>query len=164
MLLKKITHNEQKDILLNNKCLTHLMNKIRSKDHRIGTYETSKPFVLLWWWNIYPKQWIWWINSWRFELIIRKLIKQLILPVNIKIVPGRTVTNKMIEKLNTVFSNSHIFRERDSDIFTFFGNDIGLSISLTNVNFDDCDPESINHVRLKAWYDRYKQRKALKKR
>ena len=48
MLLKKITHNEQKDILLNNKCLTHSMNKIRSKDHRIGTYETSKPFVLLW--------------------------------------------------------------------------------------------------------------------
>ena len=84
--------------------------------------------------------------------------------MNIKIVPGRTVTNKMIEELTTVFSNSDIFRERDSDIFTFFGNDIGLSISLTNVNFDDCDPETINHVRLKAWYDRYKQRKALKKK
>ena len=76
---EKITHNEQKDILLNNKCLKHSMNRIQSKDHRIGTYETNKPFVLLWWWNIYPKQWIWWISSWRLELIIRKLIKQLIL-------------------------------------------------------------------------------------
>ena len=45
---EKITHNEQKHILLNNKCLKHSMNRIQSKDHRIGTYETNKPFVLLW--------------------------------------------------------------------------------------------------------------------
>ena len=38
----KISHNEYKDVLLNNKCLRHLANRIQSKDHRIGTYEINK--------------------------------------------------------------------------------------------------------------------------
>ena len=37
-----ISHNECKDVLLNNKCLRHSMNRIQSKDHRIGTYEIIK--------------------------------------------------------------------------------------------------------------------------
>ena len=37
-----ITHNEYKDVLLNNKCLRHSMNTIQSKDHRIGNYKTSQ--------------------------------------------------------------------------------------------------------------------------
>ena len=37
-----ITHNEYKDVLLNNKCIRHSMNRIRSKDHRTGTYEINK--------------------------------------------------------------------------------------------------------------------------
>ena len=37
-----IRHNEYKVILLNKKCLTHLLNRIQSKDHRIGTYKTNK--------------------------------------------------------------------------------------------------------------------------
>ena len=37
-----ISHNEYKDILLNNKCIRHLMNRIQSKDHRIGTCEVNK--------------------------------------------------------------------------------------------------------------------------
>ena len=37
-----ITHNEYKDVLLNNKCLIHLMNRIKSKNHRIRTYETNE--------------------------------------------------------------------------------------------------------------------------
>ena len=37
-----ISHNEHKDVLLNNKCLRHSMNRIQSKDHRIGTYEIHK--------------------------------------------------------------------------------------------------------------------------
>ena len=32
-----ISHNEYKDVLLNNKCIRHSMNRIQSKDHRIGT-------------------------------------------------------------------------------------------------------------------------------
>ena len=38
----KISHNEQKDVLLINKCIRHSMNRNESKDHRIGTYEINK--------------------------------------------------------------------------------------------------------------------------
>ena len=37
-----ISHNEYKDVLLNKKCLRHLMNRIQSKCHEIGTYEINK--------------------------------------------------------------------------------------------------------------------------
>ena len=37
-----ISHNEYKDVLLNNKCIRHSMNRIQSKNHRIGTYEINK--------------------------------------------------------------------------------------------------------------------------
>ena len=33
---------EYKDVLLNNKCLRHSMNRIQSKGHKIGTYEINK--------------------------------------------------------------------------------------------------------------------------
>ena len=37
-----ISYNECKDVLLNKKCLRHSMNRIQSKDHKIGTYEINK--------------------------------------------------------------------------------------------------------------------------
>ena len=37
-----ISHNEYKDVLLNNKCIRHSVNRIQSKDHRIGTYKINK--------------------------------------------------------------------------------------------------------------------------
>ena len=37
-----ISHNEYKDVLLNNKCLRHSMNRIQIKDHRIETCEINK--------------------------------------------------------------------------------------------------------------------------
>ena len=37
-----IYHNKYKDVLLNQKCIRHSMNRIQSKDHRIGTYEINK--------------------------------------------------------------------------------------------------------------------------
>ena len=37
-----IGHNEHKDVSLKDKCLRHSMNRIQSKDHRIGTYEITK--------------------------------------------------------------------------------------------------------------------------
>ena len=37
-----ISHNQYKDVLLNNKCLRHSMYRIQSKDYRIGTYEINK--------------------------------------------------------------------------------------------------------------------------
>ena len=38
----KISHNEYKDVLLNQKCSRLSMNKIQSKYDRIGTYEINK--------------------------------------------------------------------------------------------------------------------------
>ena len=71
----------------------------------------------------------------------------------LKFVPDWFVESKIIEKRDSaVFSNGDIF----------FGNNIGLSsiildnINLDNDNFDDCDPEGINHVRLMGWYNRFK--------
>ena len=37
-----ISHNKCKNILLNNKCLRHSMNRIQSKNHRIETYKITK--------------------------------------------------------------------------------------------------------------------------
>ena len=37
-----ISHKEYKDVLLNNTCLRHSMNRIQSKDHRIGTFQINK--------------------------------------------------------------------------------------------------------------------------
>ena len=37
-----MSHNEYKDVLLNNKCIRHSMNRSQSKDHKIGTYEIKK--------------------------------------------------------------------------------------------------------------------------
>ena len=37
-----ISHSKYKDVLLNQKCLRHLMNRIQNKDHRIGNYEINK--------------------------------------------------------------------------------------------------------------------------
>ena len=37
-----ISHNEYKDVLLNNKCIRDSMNIIQSKDHKIGTYKINK--------------------------------------------------------------------------------------------------------------------------
>ena len=37
-----ISHNEYKDVLLNNKCKRQSMNRIQSKEHKIGTNEINK--------------------------------------------------------------------------------------------------------------------------
>ena len=78
----------------------------------------------------------------------------------------------MIEKLHSaVFSDDFIvFGDLDSDFATFFSEGIGLnSVTLDDINLDDdhfdyCDVETINHVRLIGWYNKYKHRKISKKR
>ena len=37
-----ISHNDYKDALLNKKCIKHSMNRIQSKDLRIGAYKINK--------------------------------------------------------------------------------------------------------------------------
>ena len=51
-----ISHNEYKDILLNNKCIRHTMNKIQSEDHRTATYEINKISLSCFDDKTYPKQ------------------------------------------------------------------------------------------------------------
>ena len=41
-IVTTISHNEHKENFLNKKCLRHSMNKIQSKYHKIGPYETKK--------------------------------------------------------------------------------------------------------------------------
>ena len=43
-VIAKITHSECKDVLLK-KYLRHLMNRIQSKNQKIGTYEINKIFL-----------------------------------------------------------------------------------------------------------------------
>ena len=50
-----LSHNEYKDVLLNNKCIRHSTNRIQSKDHRKGTYEINK-ISLSYFSSIYLKQ------------------------------------------------------------------------------------------------------------
>ena len=62
-----------------------------------------------------------------------------------------------------------VFVNADSDNVTFFSDDVGLvnedlnKFSLDGVNFGDDDLETIICVRLMAWFNRYKQRKNVKK-
>ena len=65
------------------------------------------------------------------------------------------VTNKMLEKLyNSIFCNSNIFfHDAGSNIIIFLTDDMGFNtIDLNNVNldydnFNEDDPETVNHVR-----------------
>ena len=41
-IIAAISHNEYKDVLLDKICLRHSMNRIQSKDHKIGTYKINK--------------------------------------------------------------------------------------------------------------------------
>ena len=41
-IVATISHNKYKYVLLNKKCLRHSMNRIQSKDYRIGNYEINK--------------------------------------------------------------------------------------------------------------------------
>ena len=41
-IVAAISHNEYKDVLLNKKCLRYSMDRIQSKDHKIGIYEINK--------------------------------------------------------------------------------------------------------------------------
>ena len=41
-IVATIIYRKCKDGLLNNKCLSHLMNRTQSKDYKIGTYQINK--------------------------------------------------------------------------------------------------------------------------
>ena len=41
-VVQTISHNKYKNVLSNKNCLRHLMNRIQSKNHGIGTYEINE--------------------------------------------------------------------------------------------------------------------------
>ena len=41
-IVATISHNKYKNVLLSKKCLRHSMNRIQSKDHKIGTYKSTR--------------------------------------------------------------------------------------------------------------------------
>ena len=53
---------------------------------------------------------------------------------------------------------SHFFSDEMDSLSIDINN-----INLGDVNFDEDDPETIIHVRLMAWCNRYKKRKVCKK-
>ena len=73
----------------------------------------------------------------------------------------------MLETLDEVVlcNDDMVFINADSDV-TLCNDDMGLNIidlnniNLADDNFDEDDPETIIHVRLIAWCNRYKQYKA----
>ena len=81
-----------------------------------------------------------------------------------KYCPDKHKTQEMIHK-GDIF-----FQDVDSNIITFLMDDMGFNtIDLNNINlgddnnFDEDDPETINHVRLMAWPNRCKQQKVCRK-
>ena len=62
---------------------------------------------------------------------------------------------------STLFSDDYIiFGDLDSDFLLFFTEYFDLDAE----HFDYCDLETINHVRLMGWYNKYKKRKPFKNR
>ena len=45
-----ISHSEYRDVLLNNKSLRHSVNRIQSRDYRVGNQQIS---IFLFWWGIF---------------------------------------------------------------------------------------------------------------
>ena len=68
-----ISRKEYKDVLLNKTCLRHSVNRIQSKDHKVGTYKISKISFSCFDDKIYiPNKGYNGLASWLLELIIRK--------------------------------------------------------------------------------------------
>ena len=42
-----VSHGEHEDVLLNDKCLRHLMNRIQRNNHRTGIYKMGKVIIYL---------------------------------------------------------------------------------------------------------------------
>ena len=67
-VVARISHNECKGLLLNNKSVRHSMNRIQSKDHRIRTYKINEISLSCFHDKIYIENKDWWIRSWSSEL------------------------------------------------------------------------------------------------
>ena len=88
-------------------------------------------------------------------------------------IPDWSVTNKMLENFHdTLNANDDIlFFNEDFSKVKFFANQMGiLGVDLDKVNLDDAnnfyedDPDTIFHVGLLAWHNKFEKRKAVKEK
>ena len=84
--------------------------------------------------------------------------------------PDWFVTSKILEKFHDALNANYIlFFDEDFSKVTFFVNQMGiLDVDLDIINDDDNnidedDPDTIIHVRLLAWCNKFEKRKELKK-
>ena len=81
----------------------------------------------------------------------------------LKLVTDWFVTSKVAKKLrNSLFTDSNvIFFDKDSSNVTFSSDEMGIlrvdlnDFSLDHINFDEDDLETVIHVRLIAWRNRF---------
>ena len=93
-------------------------------------------------------------------------------PTTLKFFLDWFLAGKMIKKLDgdLFVKGDIIFVNEDYNNVTFFSDELHIlsvdliNINLDEINFEEDDPETIVHVRLMAWCNRFKQRKAYKKR
>ena len=109
------------------------------------------------------------LDWYKSQTICDKAVDAFLLTLNF--VPDWFVTSKMFAKLdNVVYSNYINLDDLDSDMATFFRDDMAHNtkalnnINLDDDNFDKDDLPSIAFVRLTAWQNRFGQPNACKKR
>ena len=91
----------------------------------------------------------------------------------LKFIPDWFVTNEMLKKFHDslVANDDILFFDKDFSKATFYANQMGiLGVDIDKINLDDernfyeDDPDTIIHVRLLAWHNKFKKCKVLKKR
>ena len=91
----------------------------------------------------------------------------------LEFIPDWFVKSKMLEKFdNALFANNDMrFYDENFDKVEFIANQrhiLAVDLDKINIhndkNFDENDPDTFIHVRLLAWCNKFKKRKALKKR
>ena len=90
----------------------------------------------------------------------------------LKFIPDWFVTSKMLAKFHDALltKDDILFFDEDLSKVTFFCNEMGiLDVGLYKINlddddnsFDEDDPETIIHVRLLAWRNKFEKQKAHK--
>ena len=86
------------------------------------------------------------------------------------VVPDWSVISKTITKRFTALyaDENVLYLTEDSGNVVFSHNEIGnLNLDLNNINldndFDEDNPDSIIHIRLLAWHNKFEKHKAFKK-
>ena len=65
-------HNRYKDVHRMPQAFDLIEIKVKIIEYVL--MKSTNFFIMLWRWNTYPKQWIWWSSSWQVELIIKKTV------------------------------------------------------------------------------------------